>query len=382
MAGAVGAWLRIEGIISTTELRRPVAAAERAGAVAKAHLPALTGLRFVLATWVILHHLTGKGMMLEPWAAGLPAAARNVVREGYLAVGTFFVLSGFVLARTYGGPWTGRNLWRYGVSRFARIYPVYALSLAILIPFIAGANLPGTTKAGLLANYVLLLQGWTGKLPVNWNTPAWSLSCEIFFYLCFPLAAVLFGGGRWRRVLPLALAVCALPAALKWLGVPDELKPLTHLADFLIGILTARAYGLTEQWGKAAGRGAWLYGPAAVASVALIAWLGLRPGQMLENLLRPLNAALILGLALGGGAAAAWFSTRGMVYLGKASYAMYILHVPLLWWYRTFGPPLFGAPAWLAASVFVVGVVAVAAVVYRVVEEPANRGLRAIMSGR
>ena len=68
----------------------------------KAHLPALTGLRFVLAIWVIVHHLTGKGMMLESWVQTLPGGLQELVRGGYLAVGTFFVLSGFVLARSYG----------------------------------------------------------------------------------------------------------------------------------------------------------------------------------------------------------------------------------------------------------------------------------------
>jgi peptidoglycan/LPS O-acetylase OafA/YrhL len=71
-------------------------------AVSRRHLPALTGLRFVLAIWVIVHHLTGKGMMLEPWVQSLPDGLQSLVRGGYLAVGTFFVLSGFVLARSYG----------------------------------------------------------------------------------------------------------------------------------------------------------------------------------------------------------------------------------------------------------------------------------------
>src|SRR3954447_14109059 len=68
---------------------------------ASTHLPALTGLRFVLAFWVILHHLTGHGQMLEPAALALPAPVYALLRGGYLAVTTFFVLSGFVLSRSY-----------------------------------------------------------------------------------------------------------------------------------------------------------------------------------------------------------------------------------------------------------------------------------------
>jgi peptidoglycan/LPS O-acetylase OafA/YrhL len=136
------------------------------------HLPALTGLRFLLALWVILHHLTGPGMRLDIAARDLPHPVYALIRGGYLAVATFFVLSGFVLARSYGpSGWQAGRLWRYAVGRFARIYPVYALSFVLVVPFVIADRTPG--KPGLIANYGLLLQGWTGHLPVGWNAPAW-----------------------------------------------------------------------------------------------------------------------------------------------------------------------------------------------------------------
>jgi len=81
---------------------------------------------------------------------------------------------------------------------------------------------------------------------------------------------------------------------------------------------------------------------------------------------------LLLGFALGGGTVARALSTRTAVYLGKSSYAMYILHVPILWWYLRWSH----APS---AAVYVAIVIAVSAVVYRFVEEPANRYLRALI---
>src|ERR1700679_8633 len=75
------------------------------------YFPALTGLRFWLAVWVILHHICGRGMMLEAWANALPAPVQQIIRGGYLAVSTFFVLSGFVLTRTYAHTrWDKRSL--------------------------------------------------------------------------------------------------------------------------------------------------------------------------------------------------------------------------------------------------------------------------------
>jgi peptidoglycan/LPS O-acetylase OafA/YrhL len=159
--------------------------------VAGDYLPALTGLRFWLAVWVILHHICGRGMLLEPWANGLPAPALQLIRGGYLAVQTFFILSGFVLARTYAHvKWNRRTLGRFFTARFARIYPVYFVSLVVVSPFIIEMlTQPVWTvaqRASLLTNYLFVLQGWTGSLGVGWNTPAWSLSCEFFFYLWFP----------------------------------------------------------------------------------------------------------------------------------------------------------------------------------------------------
>ena len=122
------------------------------------------------------------------------------------------------------------------------MYPVYLLSLAAVAPFIAADRTTG--KGWYLAAHGLLVQGWLGALPVDWNTPAWSLSCEMFFYLCFPLVILWLGRvGRWTALTVAALA-CVLPSALLWAGVPDMCKPLIHLADFLMGVAAARLYGL------------------------------------------------------------------------------------------------------------------------------------------
>ena len=322
----------------------------------------------MLALWVILHHLTGRGQMLEPAALSLPAPFYALIRGGYLAVTTFFVLSGFVLARSYSGTrWNRRGVLGYAAGRIARVYPVYLLSLAVVAPFIAADRVPAL--APLLGVHLLLLQGWLGSLPVNWNTPAWSLSCEMFFYLAFPLAAFLILGRGWRATLAVAAASCALTRVLLFCGVPDPVKPLIHLADFLMGIAAARLYDLLTRRAVPL-RGWWLYLPAFALAAVLIAFPNLLPpGLDLNTALRPLNATLLIGLALGGGIGARTLSTRAAVYLGKSSYAMYILHVPILWWYLRWH----GA----SAAVFIALVIAVSALVYGLFEEPANRWLRA-----
>lgn len=354
---------------------------------AGAHLPALTGLRFVLALYVVLHHLTGKGRMLDPWARTLPDWLYVVIHSGYLAVGTFFILSGFVLARSYASkPWDRLSLIHYGIGRWARVYPVYLLSLAVIAPIMFNdlllpgrPDLNGSERAALLADYGFVLQGWRGNQLVNWNTPAWSLSCEFFFYLCFPLLAVLLRNTRVSRLLgAVGLALC-VPSILERLGVPSAWKPLLHLADFLLGIATAGVYDVicrSRAW--LAGRGYLLYVPAAAAGFVIIVLSPVLERTInMNSVLRPWNALLLLGLALGGGLPARSLSTGLAVFLGKASYSIYILHIPLLWWYRRSWIHLSGAvPQTVSAIVYLAFVLVVSAIVYRIVEEPANRAIR------
>ncbi len=355
-------------------------------------LPALTGLRFYLAVWVVIHHLCGGARMLEPAIRTLPDPLETFLRSGFWAVGTFFVLSGFVLARGYAATqWRRHSLIRYGAARVARIYPVYFLSLVVVAPFIyedlfsrAPAKLAGA-RAFLLIDYTMLLQGWTGTLPVHWNTPAWSLSCEVFFYLCFPLALMLFRCSGWKRSAAAAGVALALPVLLPALGLPEAWKPLTHLGDFLLGMAVAGLFdALLARRPGLAGRGTWFYAPAGIAAVALIAFSSsVERWLPLDLAIRPLNALLLFGLALGGGWFAAVLSARPSLLLGKASYALYILHIPVLWWYKRSWLYLHLA-AWPAgaALVYIAGAVLISAAVFKWFEEPANRYLRGALSAR
>jgi peptidoglycan/LPS O-acetylase OafA/YrhL len=330
-------------------------------------LPALTGMRFFLALWVILHHLTGPGQDLEAVALYLPHPIFTLIRGGYQAVTTFFVLSGFVLTRTYAAThWNRRNLFNYATGRIARIYPVYLFSLAVMIPFILEDRTPA--KGLYCAAYATLTQAWLGPLPVNWNTPAWSLSCEMFFYAVFPLCFALIRRTNWRNVIAVGVGACILTRLMWAAGISDGIKPLVHLADFIMGVAAACAFDLLLR--RKRSPAAWKFYVPGIAGVALLlAFPGILPGFLdLNTVLRPLNALLLIGLALGFPA----LSGRLLVYLGKSSYAMYILHVPIMWWYlrksHTFSPVL-----------YVAIVIAVSAVVYGLFEEPANRAIRRVL---
>ncbi|MEP6716124.1 MAG: acyltransferase [Terriglobia bacterium] len=352
------------------------------------YLPALTGLRFVLAIWVVLHHLSGQRMMLESFTNSLPVWGQSLVHGGYLAVETFFILSGFVLARTYAhAEWKGRDLLHYGAARIARIYPVYLLSLLVVMPFIIEAMLKPTRtaaqKMNLLVDYGFVLQGWTGGLNVGWNTPAWTLSCEFFFYLLFPLLILAMRRAR-RPAIFAVLGICLVtPVILAHSNVPWTWKPIYHLSDFAAGIAGARIFGWLQP--RMFRRGYYLYLPAVLAGTLLIIFPRLMDGTYgdVNTGLRPLNVLALIGFSLGGGTLARLLSSRVAEYLGKASYSMYILHVPLLWWYgqwATTGP--LHLPGIVAALLYLAIVIAISTVVFERVEVPANRWVRSLVTAQ
>jgi peptidoglycan/LPS O-acetylase OafA/YrhL len=339
------------------------------------HLPALTGLRFFLALWVIVTHLIGRGHVYEAVVLTLPGPLQDLIRRGYQAVPTFFVLSGFVLARTYGPTrWNRGNFRKYLVGRFARVYPVYLLSLLIVSPFIVKAQ--DGQKGWLVAMHLTLTQGWfAGHYTAGWNTPAWSLSCEMFFYLVFPLLIIPMKDRGWRGTIGAALVACALTQAMWIAGISDQIKPLVHLSDFIMGIAVSRAFDLLTQR-RSVPSGRWFYRTGFLGSALILAYAQYLPGWISMNtLLRPMNALLLLGLGLGGGRLAHVLSARPIVYLGKSSYAMYILHIPILWWAVSW-------PSFAVTYLYVPFVAGLSCAVYQVFEEPANHFIRSMAARR
>ena len=84
-----------------------------------------------------------------------------------------------------------------------------------------------------------------------------------------------------------------------------------------------------------------------------------------------------MGLGLGGGFVAHVLSGDIAGYLGKVSYSMYILHIPLLWWYSALTFHFFGAvpPAW-TGFLYMALMMAASIAAFEFVEDPANVWIR------
>jgi len=372
------------------------------------NLPALTGLRFLLALLIVFEHQSGPEGMLQLGTRPIPAWLANLFESGYAAVGFFFMLSGFVLAYGYNlaVPWSGAERRRFYLARVARIYPVYGLGLLLALPFTVAALGHVALKHGYLkaAPFVLaplLLQSWLPRAAGLWNGPGWSLSDEAFFYAVFPLAGGLLWklrGVAWPVALSVALWVYMLvsvsglahvfiPQLLqvhgttfaeptRWVAVLN-FNPLINLPEFLIGILAAKIF-LALHAGSGAvrsGRGAWLYMPAVLVELLVVTHADKLPYcWMHSGLLLPVHAALIIGLGLGGGPLPRALGTQTMLLLGQSSYALYLVHGPLksIWLVAgaRWGLPLVGY-GWFA--LYAIVSVAASVGIFLGVEEPARR---------
>jgi peptidoglycan/LPS O-acetylase OafA/YrhL len=340
-------------------------------------LPALTGVRFLAAFYVVLFH----GL---PWLRQrfvLPEALQTFLGNGYLAVNLFFILSGFILAYTYDGQIQGKtNRLHFWEARFARIYPVYFLSLVLAFWFERG--LPFGTRAAVL----LMVQAWNPRAPEltgAWNYPAWTLSVEAFFYLCFPFLLPWMSRKSGRTlfwVMGFLLVICVVVhTPIQGLGdwhrsslftniVP---LPLLRIPEFLLGIVI----GLKLLRSEAAGQNADSPWKAYIAVFGALLILSLPLGVWVSLVTIPF-AVLVYELAIGDSALAKFLSTRFMVLLGSASYAVYLLQFPVRSWVRVIFSYFPRALAQLGAPLTPLILVLFSVVVFKLWEEPSRRALR------
>jgi peptidoglycan/LPS O-acetylase OafA/YrhL len=176
------------------------------------------------------------------------------------------------------------------------------------------------------------------------------------------------------------------PPAMPRLIRVVQMNPLLRLPDFVFGILLGQLYLL--QGTAARGSQSRMQRRGAVLSVAglalLIVAVSVRPEYpfpltLSRSLTAPLNGLLIFGLAMGGGPLWALLSSRFMVLLGNASYALYLLHVPVIYWTFIAARAWFGAESpssWALLVADVIVAIGLSVLAYLLVEEPMRRVLR------
>jgi peptidoglycan/LPS O-acetylase OafA/YrhL len=144
----------------------------------------LDGLRGLFALFVVLFHFN---------VNNAPATLVNnfFVRESFIFVDFFFILSGYVITITYNERINScKSFLQFLKKRFIRLYPMLLFSTGMYWYFVR----PFTDKHHIfLALDTLLLTNSTPILgtTIGMNYPSWSISSEMLSYFAFGICSLL-----------------------------------------------------------------------------------------------------------------------------------------------------------------------------------------------
>ncbi len=347
-------------------------------------LPALTSIRFFLALGVVIFHY----QLQWPWDS---IADTGLLDRMRLGVDAFFILSGFVLTHAYRVALeNGRlNYGRFLVARFARVYPAHIAVLAFVCIMVGGASLVGAdfdrtfyNPLGLITTLLLVHAWFPEVIKAEWNGPSWSLSAEWFAYLAFPVFAWLGLKLRDRPgVLLILTGVVFLGLDLLYQAVfgkvvvhaEANMGILRIIPEFLYGVALYRLGQRVELRRSLAVAAAW-----ALALLLLTLMHLNADDRLVVVMVGPL--ILALGL-LSKSAATGLLGSRALLLGGEASYALYLVHMPVLIAWKGFASALSGRDshyvlAWWEVGVLLLITLAAAVALHLLFERPARTWIR------
>jgi peptidoglycan/LPS O-acetylase OafA/YrhL len=318
----------------------------------------LDGLRGIAALFIIQRHAEG--------------LLGDALPSSYLGVDLFFALSGFVLAHAYGSALADGRLSALGFmkARLLRLYPLYGLALLLMTAFfvtlyLAGIPTPIDDLHRPIDPMELLIAVVTGLLfvPAPFSLtlngalflvhPAWSLFNELvanFLYglrgarastrqismvivasaVVLIIAAMVFGrlhaGFRWNEMFAgmarVLFSFCVGVLIYRYRGSVPRVRPLVALACLAVVVLVL-AFPTPKPWR---------------AGFDLLVVFFVWPALLF------VSCRCVPGPVTG----------RISAFLGTASYAVYVLHVPLLSWMEFLLPQITDARAFPFAGLAVV----------------------------
>jgi peptidoglycan/LPS O-acetylase OafA/YrhL len=358
----------------------------------KKMLPALTALRFFAAFAILIYHAGGY--------FGIPKNSPFVF-WGTQPVSFFFVLSGFILFYSYPTLPGKGDRWRFFLARFARIWPLHALTLffALLLSFYPRSEfLPNQFNmdaVGIFFLNISLLQAWFpfSIVYASFNQVAWSISAEFAFYFMFPL--VLIGWEiRWKwwllgsfSIVLLAIFLCSyfqIPRftedyyLLNTSGI-FHVNPAVRFFEFILGVCTGSYFRRTQ---NKSGNGMEIFALLLfLGNLLFCSWLknilGGFGGEGLRAWIAHSGSCfsacfLIYVFARGEGIFSRIFSWRPLFILGESSFSLYLLHQMYFSAFRTRSHPLVDLPIFLQAPIYVSGVLLASYLCWRYFELPAK----------
>jgi peptidoglycan/LPS O-acetylase OafA/YrhL len=328
--------LQLPLVATNNEMKRSV------GTHRQTILP-LTSLRFFAAFYVVVLHT-----FRLAWHVEADSFANRFINLGFVSVSFFFILSGYILSVVYLRDGQAIAKRRFFEARFARIYPLFFVTLLADAPYLLfnrlneNGAMVGAAKTFLnFAVHVVMLHAWIPRMEGSIDPPNWSLSAEAFFYLVFPVLGVALWKlrGVWLWITTILL-FCGGQSLVWVAGTYFSLtvvsyNPIFYLATFLLGILLARWQTLRAERRSMSSEPVWITNTAlALAAIGFLVAVQVSSKipftNLTDGLLAPVFLCVIWALSGNESLISRLLSHRLLVVLGEASYGLYLIHFVVL----------------------------------------------------
>ncbi|MCW4757067.1 acyltransferase [Enterobacter hormaechei subsp. steigerwaltii] len=322
-------------------------------------IKALTGIRGIFAIYVMFYHINPMG-----WSS-------DFIRNGYLAVDLFFVLSGFIMCYVYKEKFISKvgenNYMKFLYNRFTRIYPLYFFAVSIVFIFF-------TSKADQVRSFytyvcnIIFAQSVTGNGIIE---PAWSLSTEVIAYLLFPF--ILSMSFKYKQIY--TAVVYASLCALCFISVRSAkidiftgpLAIVRCLSEYVIGVLSFKIYEFIKMKRIST---SFLTDALSITAIFILSFKGLDIVAVI------LFAFLIASLASSKSITSIFLSSSIIYYSGLLSYSIYIWHGVfsrnLSWQVRQLSEGAGISHLWMAIALTLISSV----ITYHLLEKPLHYFLK------
>jgi exopolysaccharide production protein ExoZ len=339
--------------------------------------------RGVAAMMVVIGHAaTGAGHFYGAgdWTRGF--------QVGNIGVDFFFVLSGFIIFWAHADDAPGLQTWhRYLAKRVTRIYvPYWPVGLVMLVASFALAGLSQAAEQreiSIISSIFLIPQPASSWLGPTALTVAWTLIWEVMFYAIFSSWFFL------RRAFPWLMALWAAAVATAMLLIPEQIgsRYWSPIGMYNLEFLTGMAVCWLVRTAPVVHRPVVRWGATAVGggmfAVFLAAYMIGRP--LLEGAPEVIYHALAFGLlVLGIGQSQLKprrLIMRAAVFIGAASYAIYLVHDPALSVLNRIGALAAGqAPPWVIMVALALAATVAGCIYHLIIERPFTAAARKLLS--
>ncbi|HCB01935.1 MAG TPA: hypothetical protein DEP19_06080 [Anaerolineae bacterium] len=309
-------------------------------------LDQLTFTRFLMIILVLFYHDDG-GVIFD-FLSQLPFS--ELLRSAPTAVSYLYVLSGFVMALVYFRPNEKFDIAGYWRARVIRIYPLYLIAFLLTCYFYADSILRIKPQK-ILAN-IFVVQAWIPSYSQSFNYASWSMTVEFFFYAIFPFFTIWAYKQSTKKLISFSIVLWVISQLIHhifWIRYFPEnqgfivYSPVFHLNSFIMGVVGGIWYLREGRHQSISVRT--IFSTLLFSALFVIVYciVSIRNPTLFPNDLQPMAGLLapfmilfIISLSLDESRVSNILNHPALVTLGETSYAIYILHVPIVWLFERY----------------------------------------------